>query len=784
MEKDNDRAVFAGANKVMSLVNRMQQMKQYTADQARKAEEQELQNKKMQQQQPQQQPTTDSGNSDTRGLIVGGLGLLARFAGLEIDRTAQNAQAAQEQQAKQQMQVNQAKTEQVVDINGADQQATGTSIASPVQEQVSNAIGFRKNRSLDLNLVQEMIPAKGTQLEADRDKSVLKFMKGTQVPVGNEPSAEKTNASYDRAAEYLEKTWNDRETKYGNNPLRQRFYDLFVAPGRNENINQAIALYQQANQQYQNEAQLYNEKLKYNEEMLKQYVNGKNAYFENAMHNTQLAKDDVPSTDTAGYTAQAVGARFNQMSKKRWEDAHKRGDELYKKFENGLAIGQKGAKSLAAQLINDGDNGTILLSDMGNLLGQLVEHDDNFDFATHQLVDSLAGQGFNKAAQDVMKIVANNDTLKQRLYAINEANRAGVGGKGEWRFWKAEFSPRMISDVCKALEEFDGYKKLEEMYTRGLAQEQQSKTVQFVEANDYVANTLGFQERAEFKSSLVNNAVVVDKQVDQRTEKCKKIINDSRSTPEEKYYAYVSMTGSPERVPDEITADMLMTAPLREMALPFNQVVAKEALLKTQNMLLPMKSDSSIQSASTSVLSDLLVKLSDADANFRQQAMASFKVDSVAKISSAINDLKDYELQERVFQLKHSREFKQAVMNLMRNAVQTATITDSAGKVVNTNGNAGLAIVDNYVSKMLEQEMLQSRVNNIPLEPAAFTAALKARINRQMSNNIFYSVVKFDQNKIDKMVEQHWDSTAAKITASLQRAQNNAVASAIAAKQK
>lgn len=760
------------------------QMKQYTADQARKAEEQELQKKKMQQPQQQQQPTTNSGNtgsSDTRGLIVGGLGLLARFAGLEIDRTAQNAQ---EQQAEQQMQVNQAKTEQVVDINGADQQATGTSIASPAQEQVSNAIGFRKNRSLDLNLVQEMIPAKGTQLEADRDKSVLKMMKGMQVPVGNEPSAEKTNASYDRAAEYLEKTWNDRETKYGNNPLRQRFYDLFVAPGRNDNINQAIALYQQANQQYQNETQLYNEKLKYNEELLKQYVNGKNAYFENAMHNTQLAKDDVSSTDTAGYTAQAVGARFNQMSKKRWEEAHKRGDGLYTKFEKGLAIGQKAAKSLAAQLVNEGDNGTILLSDMGNLLGQLVEHDDNFDFATHQLVDSLAGQGFNKAAQDVMKIVANNDTLKQRLYAINEANRAGVGGKGEWRFWKAEFSPQMISDVCKALEEFDGYKKLEEMYTRGLAQEQQSKTVQFVEANDYVANTLGFQERAEFKSSLKNNTVIVDKQVDQRTEKCKKIINDPRSTPEEKYYAYVSMTGSPERVPDEITADMLMTAPLREMALPFNQVVAKEALLKTQDMLLPMLSNSSIQNASKSVLSDLLMKLVDSDASFRQQAMTSFKVDSVAKISSAINDLKDSELQERVFQLKHSREFKQAVMNLMRNAVQTATITDSAGKVVNTNGNAGIAIVDNYVSKMLEQEMLQSRVNNIPLEPAAFTAALKARINRQMSNNIFYSVVKFDQSKIDKMVEQHWDSTAAKITASLQRAQNNAVASAIAAKQK
>lgn len=501
MEKDNDRAVFAGANKVMSLVNRLQQMKQYTADQARKAEEQELQskNKNMQQQQPQ--PTTDNGNtgsSDTRGLIAGGLGVLARFVGNAIDNTAQNAQAAQEQQAKQQIQVNQAKTEQVVDINGADQQATGTSIASPAQEQVSNAIGFRKNRSLDLNLVQEMIPAKGTQLEADRDKSVLKMMKSMQVPVGNEPSAEKTNASYDRAAEYLEKTWNDRETKYGNNPLRQRFYDLFVAPGRNDNINQAIALYQQANQQYQNEAQLYNEKLKYNEEMLKQYVAGKNAYFENAMHNTQLAKDDVPSTDTAGYTAQAVGARFNQMSKKRWEEAHKRGDGLYTKFEKGLAIGQKAAKSLAAQLVNEGDNGTILLSDMGNLLGQLAEHDDNFDFATHQLVDSLAGQGFNKAAQDVMKIVANNDTLKQRLYAINEANRAGVGGKGEWRFWKAEFSPQMISDVCKALEEFDGYKKLEEMYTKGLAQEQQSKTVQFVEANDYVANTLGFQERAEF----------------------------------------------------------------------------------------------------------------------------------------------------------------------------------------------------------------------------------------------------------------------------------------------
>ena len=778
MEKDNDRAVFAGANKVMSLVNRLQQMKQYTADQARKAEEQELQKKNV------QRPTTNSGNtdsSDTRGLIAGGLGVLARFVGLEIDRTAQNAQ---EQQAKQQIQVNQAKTEQVVDINGADQQATGTSIASPVQEQVSNAIGFRKNRSLDLNLVQEMIPAKGTQLEADRNKSVLKLMKGMQAPVGNEPSAEKTNASYDRAAEYLEKTWNDRETKYGGNPLRQRFYDLFVAPGRNTNINQAIALYQQANQQYQNEAQLYEEKLKYNEGMLKQYTAGKEAYFENAMHNTQLAKDDVSSTDPAGYTAQAVGAKFNQMSQKRWEDAHKRGDELYKKFEKGLAIGKEGAKSLAAQLVNDGDNGTILLSDMGNLLGQLVEHDDNFDFATHQLVDSLAGQGFNKAAQDVMKIVANNDTLKQRLYAINEANRAGVGGKGEWRFWKAEFSPQMISDVCKALEEFDGYKNLEEMYIKGLAQEQQSKTVQFVEANDFVAGTLGVQERAEFNNSLKNNTVVVDKQVDQRTEKCRKIIDDPRSTPEEKYYAYVSMTGSPERVPDEITADMLMTVPLREMALPFNQVVAKEALLKTQDMLLPMLSNSSIQNASKSVLSDLLMKLVDADASFRQQAMTSFKVDSVAKISSAINDLKDSELQERVFQLKHSREFKQAVMNLMRNAVQTATITDSAGKVVNTNGNAGLAIVDNYVSKMLEQEMLQSRVNNIPLDPAAFTAALKARINRQMSNNIFYSVVKFDQNKIDKMVEQHWDSTAAKITASMQRAQNNAVASAIAAKQK
>ena len=777
MENDNDRAVFVGANKVMSLVNRMQQMKQYTADQARKAEEQELlkKNKNM------QQPTTNSGDNDTRGLIVSGLGLLARFVGQEIDRTAQNAH---EQQAKQQMQVNQAKTEQVVDINGADQQVTGTGITSPVQEQVSNAIGFRKNRSLDLNMVQEMIPAKGTQLEADRDKVMFKFMKSVQAPVGNAPSTEKTDESYNRAAEYLEKTWNDRETKYGGNPLRQRFYDIFVAPGRNTNINQAIALYQQANQQYQNEAQLYEEKLKYNEGMLKQYTAGKSAYFENAMHNTQLARDDEPSATPAGYIAQAVGARFNQMSQKRWEEAHKRGDELYKKFEKGLAIGKEGAKNLAAQLVNDGDAGTILLSDMGNLLGQLVEHDENFDFATHQLVDSLAGQGFNKAAQDVMKIVANNDTLKQRLYAVNEANRAGVGGKGEWRFWKASFTPQMISDVCKALEEFDGYKSLEAMYTKELAQEQQSKTIQFVEANDFVASTLGIQERAEFNNSLKNSTVIVDKQVDQRTEKCKKIIDDPRSTPEEKYYAYVSMTGSPERVPDEITADMLMTAPLREMALPFNQTVAKEALLKTQDMLLPMLSNSSIQNASKSVLSDLLMKLVDTDASFRQQAMASFKVDSVAKISSAINDLKDSELQERVFQLKHSREFKQAVMNLMRNAVQTATITDSAGRVVNTNGNTGLAIVDNYVRKMLEQEMLQSRVNNIPLEPAAFTAALKARINRQMSNNIFYSVVKFDQNKIDKMVEQHWDSTAAKITAAMQQAQNNAVASAIAAKQK
>lgn len=732
------------------------------------------------QQEAQQQPD-NNGNADTRGLVVGGLGLLARFVGQEIDRTAQNAQ---EQQANQQMQVNQDNTEQVVSINGADQQVTGTSIASPVQEQVSNAIGFRKNRSLDLNTVQEMIPAKGTQLEADRDKVMFKFMKSVQAPLSKEPSAEKTNESYDRAAEYLEKTWNDRETKYGGNPLRQRFYDLFVAPGRNANIDQAIALYQQANQQYQNEAQLYEEKLKYNSEMLKQYTAGKEAYFENAMQNTQLAKDDTSYTDPVGYTAQAVGAKFNQMSQKRWEAAHKRGDELYKKFEKGLSIGKEGAKSLAAQLINDGDTGTILLSDMGNLLGQLTEHDDNFDFATHQLVDTLAGQGFNKAAQDVMKIVANNDTLKQRLYAVNEANRAGVGGKGEWSFWKSSFSPQEISDVCKALEAFDGYKNLEAMYTRGLAQEQQSKTIQFAEANDFVAGTLGVQERAEFKSSLLNNTIVVDKQVAQRTEKCRKIIDDPRSTPEEKYYAYVSMTGSPERVPDEITADMLMTAPIREMALPFNQVVAKEALLKTQDMLLPMMSNSSIQNASKSILSDLLMQLVDANANFRQQAMNSFKVDSVAKISSAINDLKDSELQERVFQLKNSREFKQAVMNLMRNAVQTATITDGTGRVVNTNGNTGLAIVDNYVRKTLEQEMLQARINNIPLEPASFTAALKARINRQMSNNIFYSVVKFDQNKIDKMVEQHWDSTFAKITAGMQQAQNNAVASAVAAKQK
>ena len=732
------------------------------------------------QQEAQQQPA-NSGNADTRGLIAGGLGLLARFVGQEIDRTAQNAQ---EQQAKQQMQVNQANTEQVLSVNGNTQQANGTSIASPVQEQISNAIGFRKNRSLDLNTVQEMIPAKGTQLEADRDKVMFKFMKNMQAPVGREPSTEKTNDSYDRAAEYLEKTWNDRETKYGNNPLRQRFYDLFVAPGRNANINQAIALYQQANQQYQNEAQLYEEKLKYNSEMLKQYTAGKEAYFENAMQNTQLAKDDASYTDPVGYTAQAVGAKFNQMSQKRWEAAHKRGDELYKKFEKGLSIGKEGAKSLAAQLIGEGDAGTILLSDMGNLLGQLVEHDDNFDFATHQLVDNLAGQGFNKAAQDVMKIVANNDTLKQRLYAVNEANRAGVGGKGEWSFWKAKFSPQEISDVCKAMEAFDAYKNLEAMYTKGLAQEQQSKTIQFAEANDYVASTLGYQERAEFKSSLLNNTVVVDKQVAQRTEKCRKIIDDPRSTPEERYYAYVSMTGNPGRVPDEITADMLMTAPLREMALPYNSSAAKEALLKTQDMLLPMLSDASIQSASTSVLSDLLLKLVDVNASFKQQAMTSFKVDSVAKISSAINDLKDSELQERVFQLKNSRAFKQAVMNLMRNAVQTATITNSAGKVVNTNGNTGLAVVDNYVRIMLEQEMLQSRINNIPIEPASFTAALKARINRQMSNNVFDSVIKFDQSKIDKMVEQHWESTSAKITAAMQQAQNNAVASAVAAKQK
>ena len=165
-------------------------------------------------------------------------------------------------------------------------------------------------------------------------------------------------------------------------------------------------------------------------------------------------------------------------------------------------------------------------------------------------------------------------------------------------------------------------------------------------------------------------------------------------------------------------------------------------------------------------------------------AMNSFRADEASKLSTAIDKLDDTELQERVFQLKHSKEFKQAVMNLMRNAIQTATITSDDGKVINTNGNTGLAIVDNYVLKNLRQGMLQSRVNNIPIDPASFTMALKADINRQLSNNYFYSVIKFDQSKIDKMVEQHWESVSAEITAGMQQAQNNAVANAIAAKQK
>ena len=782
MEKDNDRAVFAGANKVMSLVNRMQQMKQYAADQARKAEEQELQNKNKNMQQ-----TASKGDNDTRGLIVGGLGVLARFAGLEIDRTAQNAQAAQEQQAKQQMQVNQANTEAVTDVNANTQQASGTSIASPVQEQVSNAIGLRRNNDVDPSLVQGMIPAKGTQLEAERDRASAKILKQYTVQLGAAPDATKVNESYAIPRGILNKMAHDKETEFGTNPLTRLFYDLFMAPGQLALVDRNIELYQQANQQYSTEAELYAKKLQYNKDLYEQYMKGKTEYFKNAMQDSMIAKSGTNYTDTYDYKAQAIGTQFDTIHKERLGYLHKRGEDLHKLFDEGKPIGIDGTKSLIARLTNDGDTGQLLLADVGSLYSRLVEHDENFDFATHQLVDTLKGKGYNNAALDTAKIIANNDMLKAKIRALNAANQAGVAGKGAFVFWKSEFSPQMVAEVCNALDAFDGYQELSRQYALGLAKKAQMNVVQYTDALEHtqaVTERYGVNEAAAFGASITQNDAIVAEQVDSRTVTCQKIIDDPRSTPEEKYYAYVSMTGSPERVPDEITADMLMTAPLREMAMPFNQAVAKEALLKTQDMLLPMLSNSSIQNASKSVLSDLLMKLVDADASFRQQAMTSFKVDSVAKISSAINDLKDSELQERVFQLKHSREFKQAVMNLMRNAVQTATITDSTGKVVNTNGNAGLAIVDNYVLKTLEQEMLQSRVNNIPLEPAAFTAALKARINRQISNNIFYSVVKFDQNKIDKMVEQHWDSTAANITASMQRAQNNAVASAIAAKQK
>ena len=708
-----------------------------------------------------------SSNSNTggRSLLLGIAERAIKWAGNEIDRTAANAQ---EQQAKQQMQVNQANTEVAVDVNANTQQASGTSISSPVPEQVSNAIGLRRHNDVDMNLIQGMIPAKGTQLEAEKDRATAKLVQQATVPLGAEPDASKVNESYKITRGILTKMAEQKETEFGTNPLTMLFYDLFMAPGQLAMADRNIALYEQANKQYSTEAELYAKKLQYNKDLYEQYMKGKTEYFKNAMQDSMIAKSGTNYTDPYAYTAQAIGAQFDTIYKERLEYLHKRGEDLHKLFDEGKPIGIDGTKSMIARLTSDGDTGQLLLADVGSLLGRLVEHDENFDFATHQMVDTLKSKGYNNAALDTVKIIANNDMLKAKIRALNEANRVGVAGKGAFQFWKSKFSPQMVTEVCAALDAIDGYRELSDQYARALAVERYGKAIQFADANRIVRNTLSDRDKPAWDKSHSQGELVTVTQVESDSKLCQEIIDDPKSTNVQKYSAYLAMGVSPDQIPDEVVADYFMSAPFSSMAAPFNQETAKQAMVNVQNMILPLFSSFDNLQGKTAEKVQKFINDIGAEENqeMRKLVMSSFGVDTLSKLSGILNNLSDAELQQHMFQMKHSREYKQAIINTARNVLQGAVLKDG-DRVINTNGNAGITMVDAYVRRSLKDHMKLAAIYGRQLDPAVFLHDLKGKINSQLSNNSMLSLMKFDIDEIDKMVEQHWGAVSQEVTVEL-----------------
>lgn len=712
---------------------------------------------------PEKEPV-NNGNADTRGLVVGGTGVLAKFVGNEIDRTAANAQ---ERQAKQQMQVNQANTEVAVDVNGNTQQASGTSIASPIQEQVSNAIGLRRHNDIDTNLIQGMIPAKGTQLEAEKDKASAKILKQATVPLGAAPDAKQVKESYKETRKILDGMAKQKETEFGTNPLTMLFYDLFMAPGQLALADRNIALYEQANKQYSTEAELYTKKLQYNKDLYEQYMKGKTEYFKNAMQDSMIAKSGTNYTDSYDYKAQAIGAQFDTVHKERLDYLHKRGEDLHKLFDEGKSIGIDGTKSMIARLTNDGDTGQLLLADVGSLYGRLVEHDENFDFATHQLVDTLKGKGYNNAALDTAKIIANNDMLKAKIRAVNAANQAGVG-KGAFQFWKSEFSPQMVAEVCTALDALDGYRELSDQYAQAMAVERYGKATQFADANMEVRKALSDRDKVAWDKSHSQGELVTVTQVESDSRHCQEIIDNPKSTPVQKYSAYLAMGVLPGDIPDEVVADFTMTAPFSSMAAPFNQEAAKQAMVNVQNMILPLFSSFDNLQGKTAEKVEKFINDLDAEGNqeMKKMVLNSMGVDTLSKLSSVLNNLSDAELQQHMFQMKHSREYKQAVINTARNALQNAVLTDG-NRVINTNGNAGITFIDAYVRRSLKDQMKLATLYGRSLDPAVFLSNLKGKINAQLSNNGMLSLMKYDIDEIDKMVEQHWGAVSQEVAAEI-----------------
>ena len=713
---------------------------------------------------PEKEPV-NSGNADERGLLVGLAERAVKFVGHTIDEQAANAM---ERQAKEQMQVNQNNTEAAVNVNANTQQANGISVTSPVQEQVANAVGLRRHNDIDPNLIQGMIPAKGTQLEAERDTAAAKLVKQATVPLGKAPDDTKVNESYKTTRGILDNMAKAKTTAFGTNPLTMLFYDLFMAPGQLALADRNIALYQQANQQYSTEAELYAKKLQYNKDLYEQYMRGKTEYFKNAMQDAMIAKSGTNYSDAYDYKAQAIGAQFDNIQKERLDYLHKRGEELHKLFDEGKPIGIEGTKSLIARLTSDGDTGQLLLADVGSLYGRLVEHDENFDFATHQFVDTLKGKGYNNAALDTAKIIANNDTLKAKIRTLNAANQAGVAGKGAFEFWKSTFSPQMIAEVCTALDALDGYRELSDQYARALAVEQYGNAIQYTDANREVRNALSLRDRPVWDKSHSQGELVTTAQVEYDSKRCQEIIDNPKSTPMQRYSAYLAMGVSPDRVPDEVVADYYMSAPFSSMAAPFNQEAAKQAMVNVQNMILPLFSSFDNLQGKTAEKVEKFINNLDAEGNqeMRKMVLDSFGIDSLSKLTGILNNLSDAELQEHMLQMKHSREYKQAVINTARNALQGAVLKDG-DRVINTNGNAGITMVDAYVRRSLKDEMKLAAVYGQQLDPAVFLSGLKSKINAQLSNDGMLSLMKFNVDEIDKMVEQHWSMVSQEVAAEI-----------------